>query len=353
VVSVQRVFRFREKYFIHRKNISMIAYHASHEQFSPSELVKLAVMAEQAGFDAVHSSDHFHPWSERQGQSGFSFAWLGAAMQATTLPFGVISAPGQRYHPAIVAQAVATLAEMFPDRLWLELGSGEAINEKITGAEWPAKEIRNERLLECATIIRKLLQGETVTHQGLIHVDGAKLYTLPQHVPLIIGAALSESTAAWMGGWADGLVTVSNSLPKLRSIADAFKQHGGEGKPLYLKVQLSYHQDKNVAWEGAYHQWRTNVIPNEKLDSLRTVSDFDAAAQSVRPEDLIGKVNISESIRNHIEWIQSYQELGFDNIILHNVNREQENFITAFGEHVLPVLNNYAGPLSSLVVPGR
>jgi coenzyme F420-dependent glucose-6-phosphate dehydrogenase len=338
---------FLEKYYIHHKIISMIAYHASHEQFAPSELVKLAVMAEQAGFDAIHSSDHFHPWSERQGQSGFSFAWMGAAMQATTIPFGVISAPGQRYHPAIVAQAVATLAEMFPDRLWLELGSGEAINEKITGEEWPAKEIRNERLLECAAVIRKLLRGETVTHRGRINVDSAKLYTLPPHAPMIIGAALSETTAAWMGDWADGLVTVNDSLPKLKSIADSFKQHGGEGKPLYLKVQLSYHQKKNVAWDGAYHQWRTNVIPNEKLDSLRTVSDFDAAAQSVRPEDLIDKVNISERIQDHITWIQSYQELGFDNIILHNVNREQENFIKMFGEYVLPVLSSSVRPLPS------
>jgi coenzyme F420-dependent glucose-6-phosphate dehydrogenase len=318
----------------------MIAYHASHEQFAPSELLKFAVIAEQAGFDAIHSSDHFHPWSERQGQSGFSFAWLGAAMHATTIPFGVIAAPGQRYHPAIVAQAAATLAEMFPERLWLELGSGEALNEKITGEEWPAKEKRNERLLECATVIRKLWQGETVTHNGSIKVHNAKLYTLPQRAPLLIGAALSDATAEWMGGWADGLVTVNSSLEKLEKIVKAFRQGGGEGKPLYLKVQLSYAKTRDEAWNGAHHQWRTNVIPDEKLNSLRTVQDFDAAAEAITPEDFIDKVNISENIADHISWIRSYQALGFTNIILHNVNRDQNNFIEAFGEQVLPALRS-------------
>src|SRR5688572_26360512 len=127
-------------------NAVEIFYHASHEQFPPSELLQLAKMAELAGFDGVHSSDHFHPWSERQGQSGFSFSWIAAAMQATHLPFSMVCAPGQRYHPAIVAQAIATLAEMFPGRFSVELGSGEALNESITGDVWPQKEERNARL---------------------------------------------------------------------------------------------------------------------------------------------------------------------------------------------------------------
>src|SRR5690349_14422670 len=118
-----------------------ICYHASHEQFAPSQLLRLAIAAEDAGFDGVHSSDHFHPWSVRQGQSGFSFSWIAAALQATTLPFSMVCAPGQRYHPAIVAQAISTLAELFPGRINFELGSGEAINEIITGEEWPSKTV--------------------------------------------------------------------------------------------------------------------------------------------------------------------------------------------------------------------
>ena len=136
-------------------------------------------MAENAGFQGIHSSDHFHPWSKRQGQSGFSFTWIGAAMQATKLPFSMVCAPGQRYHPALVAQAIATIAEMFPRRINIELGSGEALNELITGDEWPDKSIRNQRLLESANIIRQLLHGEEVTFDGLVKVKKAKLYTIP------------------------------------------------------------------------------------------------------------------------------------------------------------------------------
>src|SRR5688572_20112688 len=158
----------------------MIGYHASHEQFSPSALLKYAALAENAGFTSINSSDHFHPWSENQGQSGFSFAWLGAAMKGSKLPFGVVCAPGQRYHPAIVAQAAATLEEMFPGRFWLSAGSGEALNERITGEKWPDKPERNERLLECYQVMKRLLQGETVTHNGLVNVEHAKLYSRPK-----------------------------------------------------------------------------------------------------------------------------------------------------------------------------
>ncbi len=123
--------------------------------------------AEQAGFDAAMSSDHFSPWGERQGESGFAWSWLGAAMATTELPFGIVNAPGQRYHPAIIAQAAATLAEMFPGRFWIALGTGEASNEHITGDVWPSKDVRNRRLLECVAVIRALLAGEEVSHDGL------------------------------------------------------------------------------------------------------------------------------------------------------------------------------------------
>lgn len=316
----------------------MILYHASHEQFAPSELLRLAVLAKEQGFDGIHSSDHFFPWSGRQGQSGFSFAWIGAALQATGLPCGMICAPGQRYHPAIVAQAIATLAEMFPGRYWVELGSGEALNERITGEGWPVKEVRNARLLECATIIRRLLSGETVTHQGHVTVEEARLYTLPKQLPLLIGAALSAETAAWMGGWADGLVTISMPVGELKEVIAAFKKGGGAGKPIYLKVQLSYGLTDLIAAEAAYDQWRTNVLPAGLAADLWKVSQFDAVADFVRREDVMQKVNISASLRQHVEWLKEYQELGLDHLILHNVSREQETFIRDFGAHVLPAL---------------
>jgi G6PDH family F420-dependent oxidoreductase len=175
--------------------MTTVGWHASHEQIPPSELLRAVRLAEQAGFDAAMSSDHFSPWSERQGESGFAWSWLGAAMATTDLPFGVVTAPGQRYHPAIIAQAAATLSEMFPGRFWMALGTGEASNEHITGDRWPAKHTRNRRLAECVAVIRALLAGEEVSHDGLIRVDRARLYTLPTQTPQLIGAARGHSAS--------------------------------------------------------------------------------------------------------------------------------------------------------------
>src|SRR5690606_34496967 len=142
---------------------------------SPRQLLTLVQQAEHAGFGCVLSSDHFHPWSNLQGESGFAWSWLGAAMHATNMEFGIVNAPGQRYHPAIIAQAVATLDQMFPGRFWMAAGSGQALNENITGEKWPSKENRNERLRESVDVMRKLWQGDYVTHHGQIVVENAKL----------------------------------------------------------------------------------------------------------------------------------------------------------------------------------
>lgn len=316
----------------------MIGYHASHEQFTPAELLHYTTKAEQAGFTSVNCSDHFHPWSVRQGQSGFSFAWLGAAMVNSKLPFGVVCAPGQRYHPAIVAQAAATLSQMFPERFWVSLGSGEALNERITGEKWPEKKERNERLIECFQVMKKLLNGETVNHRGRVIVENAKLYTLPEKPPLLLGAAVTKETAAWMGSWADGLITVHHPYKQLKEIVDSFRGNGGKGKPVYLKVQLSYAGSEDAALQGAYDQWRTNIFSGSVLGDLWSVEHFDALGELVRPQEMYKMVRISADVQQHIDWIKKDMELDFDRIILHNVNREQENFIDVFGEKVLPHL---------------
>jgi coenzyme F420-dependent glucose-6-phosphate dehydrogenase len=314
----------------------MIGYQISHEQFTPSELLRYAVLAEQSGFQALLSSDHFNPWSERQGQSGFAFAWLGAAMQATSLPCGIVCAPGDRYHPAIVAQAAATLGEMFEGRFWMNLGSGEALNEHITGNKWPLKDVRNARLKECYDVIKALFNGETVTHRGHVVVEDAKLYTRAKIAPPLFGAALSEATAEWMGGWAEGLVTIYRPEEKMKQVIDAFHRGGGKDKPMYLQMQVSYATDDQQALDGAFDQWRTNILPPEVLSDLTRTSQFDAAAEFIRPEDLKDEMLISSNFQFFIDKIQHCVELGFERIILHNVNRQQEGFIRDFGKHVLP-----------------
>ena len=315
--------------------MALLAFHASHEQFPPSRLLACVRQAEHAGFGGFFSSDHFHPWSEAQGQSGFSWAWMGAALASTSLPGRMICCPGYRQHPAVVAQGAATLAEMFEGRFWLAVGSGQALNERITGELWPAKDQRNARLKECAEIIRALWAGETVTHRGLVKVEEAKLYTRPKQVPLLVGAAVTEKTAEWLGGWADAMITTSRQPADLGKMVNAFRRGGGEGKPMFLKVGLSYAKTTEAARLGAHQQWRAVAFPNELLTELRTPREFDQAGKHVRPEDMDEMIRISSSPEQHVEWIAGDLALGFEEIILHNVNTNQEEFIDAFGEKVL------------------
>jgi coenzyme F420-dependent glucose-6-phosphate dehydrogenase len=314
----------------------MIGFHASHEQFKPSHLLTLAQLAEQAGFQCLFSSDHFHPWGTVQGQSGFSFAWLGAALQATSLPARVICCPYARYHPAIVAQAAATLAEMFENRFALAIGTGQALNEHITGNRWPNKMTRNELLKESARIIRALWKGECVSSEGPIPIDEAKLFTRPRRLPLLIGAAVTAETASWMGSWVDALVTTSRPPEEARKLIAAFRENGGEKKPIFLKVGLSYARTETAALKQAHEQWRNAAFPNHVLTEVKTTAQFDALGERVRPEDMKETLRVSGDLGQHRAWIEQDLQLGFSEIYLHNVGLNQEQFIEDFANHVLP-----------------
>ena len=310
------------------------ALHCSHEQIPPSRLLRSIRHAEEAGFDGGMSSDHFAPWSERQGESGFAWSFLGAALASTALPFGVVNAPGQRYHPAIIAQAAASLTEMFPERLWIALGTGEASNEHITGERWPPKHVRTARLRECVDVMRALFAGEEVTHDGLVHVDRARLWTLPETPPPLLCAAVSEATARWGGEWADGLATVNAPVEQLRRMLDAF---GSDGRKV-LQVHVSWAPTDEEALAIAHDQWRTNIFDPPICWDLETPEAFDVAAALVRPDDVASKVLVSSDLQRHIAWLQEFAALGFDDIALHHVGQSLDAFIDAFGEHVLPAL---------------
>jgi probable non-F420 flavinoid oxidoreductase len=316
----------------------VIGFHASHEQLSPSALLAAVVSAEDAGFGAAMCSDHLAPWSERQGHSGFAWSWLGAAMQATGLGFGVVSAPGQRYHPAVLAQAIATIAELYPGRLWTALGSGEALNEHVTGDRWPDKATRDARLLESVDVIRALLRGEEVTHRGLVTVDRARLWSLPAEPPRLFGAAVSAETARVVGGWADGLITVNQPLERLRRVVEAFREGGGEGKPVAFQVHLSWDRDEDAALATAHDQWRSNAFGTELAWNLEMPAQFDAAARHVRPDDVREVVVVSSDLGHHIDRLGELIDVGADMVFLHHVGQEQEAFIEAFAEKVLPEL---------------
>jgi probable non-F420 flavinoid oxidoreductase len=311
--------------------------HASHEQIPPADLLSAVIAAERAGFDAAMCSDHFSPWSERQGQSAFAWSWLGAALQATNLSFGVVNAPGQRYHPAIIAQAIGTLGAMFPGRFWAALGTGEFSNEHITGGDWPRKEVRNARLRESVDVIRDLLAGETVTRDGLITVDRARLWTRPETPPPLVGAAVSTATAEWCAEWADGLVTVNAPEQHLRETIAAYRGAGGRG-PVCLQVHLSWAGSEAEAEETAYDQWRSNVFAPPVCWDLELVEHFDVVSEHVTMQQVRSVVNVSADLGAHIEWLRGYAALGFDRIYLHHVGQDLGPFIEAFGAKVLPAL---------------
>lgn len=319
------------------RGMTLVGFHASHEQISPRQLLADVQAAEQAGFDAAMCSDHFAPWSTRQGESGFAWSWLGAALATTNLTFGTVNCPGQRYHPAIIAQASATLAQMFPGRFWLALGTGQWMNEHIMGERWPTKDERDERLLECADIIRRLHRGETVTHHGRVTVENAKLWTLPDEPPQLIQPTLSEKSAARGAQWADGIATINQPLDRLKSIVDAYAEAGGDGERI-LQVHLSWASTSEEAWAIARDQWGSNVWNTTTATDITTAHLEDVARGAT--DEMIGQACLVESdLPRLTERIKEMVDLGaFDRVYLHFVGQDQSPWIEAAAEHVLPAL---------------
>lgn len=319
--------------------MTRFGFHCSHEQFGPRDLLDRVVEAEQAGFDCATASDHFHPWSERQGQSSFVWSWLGAAMERTCLPFRTVSAPGYRYHPAVLAQAGATLAVLYPDRLWMALGTGQRLNEAITGLPWPQKQERQALLRECVDIMRALWAGETVTHLGRVTVQEATLFTRPERAPLAIGAATTPGTARWLGSWADGMITLAGGPPdRLRAIIEAFREGGGAGKPVLAQAKLAWGTEEAEVRADAFRQWGTNLLQGQVVWEIPTPRQFDEVAELLGPDDLDATVRVSTDLHQHAAWLDEYAEAGADELILHNVASNQAAFIEAFGSRVLPQL---------------
>jgi coenzyme F420-dependent glucose-6-phosphate dehydrogenase len=321
--------------------MTLYSYHVSQEQFAPSQLLRWTCLAEEAGFDAAFSSDHLQPWARDQGQSGFVWSWLGAALQATRgLRFGTITVPGGwRYQPVVLAQAIATLCEMFPGRVpWVALGSGEAVNECATGLPWPPKEERNQRLRDAAVAMRALLGGERVTMPGPPAVADARLWCRPAQAPKLVGAATSSATARWVGSWADGLLTTAPSLDALRENIVAFREGGGQGKPVYAKLDISWAPTAAEALQQAHRNWRFNTAGGTANADLRQPEDFEDATRHITPEAMHAHVFVSHDLDAHIAHVRACADLGVASIDLHNVGTNQEAFIATFGRAVLPAL---------------
>ncbi|QSB16054.1 TIGR03885 family FMN-dependent LLM class oxidoreductase [Natronosporangium hydrolyticum] len=312
-------------------------FHASHEQFPPGELLTLLQAAEAAGFEAGMCSDHFAPWSSRQGHSGYAWTWLGSALATTSLPMGVVTSPGHRYHPAILAQAAATCAEMFPGRFWLALGTGQALNEHVTGDAWPVKQVRDERLAESVAVIRALFAGETVSHDGLVKVDRATLWTLPERQPPLYGAAVTPATAGRVARWADGLITINQPGDAQRDVLAAYREAGGQG-PAVLQVHLSWAADLAQARQAAHDQWREPVLGSDVDWELALPEYFEQVSRFIDVDQVTPFVFTSDQLAEHTEWLAAQVAAGFDQLMLHQVGADQRGFLTAFGNEVLPQL---------------
>jgi coenzyme F420-dependent glucose-6-phosphate dehydrogenase len=312
-----------------------LGYWLSSEEHPPRRLVELAVAAEETGFRTAMISDHYHPWVGAQGQAPFVWGVLGAIAQATSeLEVGTgVTAPIQRIHPAIVAQAAATAACLMPGRFFLGLGSGERLNEHVTGQHWPSAGARREMLEEAVEVIRALFEGKLVNHRGPhFTVEGARLYTLPDELPPIHLAASGKRSAALAGRIADGLIGVVPSPDHV----DAFEANGGRGKPRLAQVHVCVDEDEAAARRTALRYWPQGAIEGTALAELPRPEEFEQLAALVTEDQVADVVVCGVDVDRHLEAIAEFATAGFDTVYVHGVGPDQETFLRFYRDEVLP-----------------
>jgi G6PDH family F420-dependent oxidoreductase len=314
-----------------------IGYALSSEEHAPTDLVRHARLAEEAGFGYALISDHFHPWIDRQGQSAFVWAVIGGIAETTErsrLGTGV-TCPTIRTHPAIVAHAAATAAAMMPGRFFLGLGSGENLNEHVTGQRWPAAFVRLEMLEEAIQLIRQLWQGGYQSRRGRYYtLEEARLYTLPDE-PLPIYVAAAKPTAAELAGrLGDGFV---NTAPDADTIA-AFEAAGGVGKPKLGQLTVCWDEDEERAKHTAYEWWPNAALPGDLGQELPLPRDFEEACAMVSRDDVAELVVCGPDPERHLEAIATYADAGYDHVYVHQVGPKQEGFLRFYEREVLPRL---------------
>jgi coenzyme F420-dependent glucose-6-phosphate dehydrogenase len=326
-----------------------IGYAAMLEQFHPTEILELSAYAEQHGFTGVMAADRFQPWVPKQGQASFVWNVLGALGQATTGDLGTgMTVPTFRQHPAVVAQASATLAAMYPGRHWLGIGSGEAIDEHITGGYWPETAERINRMFEAIDVIKKLFTasafGRDTKHTGpYFKLESTRLWTMPETPPQILVATAGPVAAKRAGRTVDGLIIDGAPLDKIEGLFARFDEGAREiGKDpsqgtKVLRLHLSWATTAEDAMSNALTEWPNGGMRFPRSD-IRSPYEFEQLAKLVRREDFEGRMLVSEDPDLHRTHIQRYVDLGFDRIYLHNAGRNQREWIDVFARDVLPKL---------------
>ncbi|MBB5869991.1 G6PDH family F420-dependent oxidoreductase [Allocatelliglobosispora scoriae] len=322
-----------------------VGYAAMLEQFGPMEVTDYTVQAEAAGFQGVMAADHFQPWVPQQGNAPFVWNVLTAMGERTRGDLGPgVTCPSFRFHPAMVAQASATLAAMYPDRHWLGLGSGEALNEHIVGGYWPEAHERLTRMWEAIEVIQKLFTGKDVKHRGqFFQLETCRLWTLPATPPPIYVATAGPITAKKAGATVDGIITPGAPIEKVTGLLKRFdagvKEAGREPGLKILQLHLSWAPTDEEALANAVTEWPTGGMKFPKQD-IRSPFDFEQMAKLVRPEDFEGRMLISSDPDRHRAEIQKFFDAGIDRVYLHNVGRNQTEWIEVFGRDVLPKLTS-------------
>lgn len=317
--------------------MTTIGYALSAEEHPPADLVTYARAAEESQFEFALVSDHFHPWIDRQGQSPFVWSVLGGIAQATKrLRVGTgVTCPTTRIHPAIVAQAAATVAAMMPGRFFLGVGTGENLNEHILGGPWPSAAVRLDQLEEAIEVIRALWEGEQVEHYGTHYtVEQARLYTLPPEPPPIYLAAKGKRSAETAARIGDGLIGVGPDDDPV----EAFEAAGGKDKPKYGQIHVCWAADEAEARRTA-HQWWPNVAMKGELGvELPLPRHFEQAAEMVREEDVARSVTCGPDPEAHIQAIRRLTEAGYDHVYVHQIGPDQHGFFRFYEDEVLPKL---------------
>ena len=319
---------------------------AAHEQFAPSRLLEQAVEAEDSGFEGIACSDHLQPWWEG-GESGHAWVWLGAVGQATRrIPLGTaVTPPGPRYHPVLIAQAWATLEELFPGRPYLGVGSGESLNESPLGADWPDPAEQVERMEESLQIITKLLAGERVDFEGdHWKTDGAVLHTHPGRRPPIYVSAFGPKAAGVAARHGDGLWTLADPA-QAPDVIDAYRtaceDAGREPGEIVLQAQFSWGPDDDEALEGA-RVWKGAQPPEFFTDDWHDPGDMQEHARNeVSDEELKEAVIISSDPEGHVERVRQAEGLGADRDGADELpGAAPMEAIRVYGDRVLPALRS-------------
>ena len=304
---------------------SEIGYALSSEEHPPLDLVRHARLAEEAGFRFGLISDHFHPWISRQGNSPFVWGVLGAIAGATErMRFGTgVTCPTTRIHPAIIAHAAATAAELMPGRFFLGVGTGENLNEHVLGHGWPEWDVRAAMLEEAVEVIRELWKGDVVSHYGEHYaVENARLYTVPMTPPDIYVAGSGERAAELAGRIGDEFIGTG---PKAELI-DGFKRGGGGG-PRYGMVTLCWGKTEAAARKTAREWWPTVAIPGEATQELPNPAHFEQLAELVTEEMVAKEIPCGPDPEPIVASIRTYLDAGYDHVYLHQVGPDQEGFL--------------------------